>query len=114
MVRSTGAIWSSRRLNPPWAARRIDSKLPAPIQSGGWGRCVGRGSMMMLSKCQRLPWCEKRSLVAHAEVEPALRQEIECGDLLSEQGRIVPWQYHDGASKAYAPRAPCKVAQEIE
>src|SRR5215467_2407789 len=51
---------------------------------------------------------------ADAEVEPAIRQEIECRDLLSEQGRIVPRQYYDGASKADSPRAPCKVAQEIE
>src|SRR5262245_54842262 len=52
--------------------------------------------------------------LAHAEVESPLRQEIERGDLLGEQDRIVPRQHHNGASKAYSSRTPCKVAQEIE
>src|SRR5262245_34016769 len=52
--------------------------------------------------------------LAHAEVEPAARQQIERGDLLSQQHRIVPRQHHDRGAKAYSLCAPCKIAQEIE
>ena len=148
MIRSTGAIWSSSRLNPSCAARRIDSKLPAPIHSGGCGCWTGRGSMTMLSKCQRLPWCEKRSpespglaqerqglvealgrlldgdaearelrravALADAEIEAAVGQEIERGDLLGQQHRVVPGQHHHRRAEPYALGAAGKVAQEIE
>ena len=42
-VTSTGANWSSRRLNPLTAAARIPSRLPAPTHIGGCGFCVVSG-----------------------------------------------------------------------
>ena len=104
--------------------------------------------MTMLSKCQRLPWCEKRSpaaqalrrnarvsskrsvassigiaearelrlavALADAEVEAAVGEEVERGDLLGEQHRVVPGQHHHGGAEPYALRAAGEVAQEIE
>ena len=48
------------------AARRMDSQLPAPIQSGGWGTCFGNGSTTTFLKRQKFPSYENRSRVVHA------------------------------------------------
>ena len=66
VICSTEASWSSSRLKPSRAARRMLSPLPAASQSGGCGRCTGAGSTTTSSKCQRRPWWLKRPSLVQA------------------------------------------------
>ncbi|MEJ0014972.1 MAG: hypothetical protein WDN25_00105 [Acetobacteraceae bacterium] len=60
------AYWPSRRLKPRSATLRIERSLPAPIQTGGCGRCAGGGSTTMSLNRQWRPWWEKRASEVHA------------------------------------------------
>src|SRR6516225_8508330 len=52
--------------------------------------------------------------LANAEVEPAVGQQIERGDLLCEQYRIVPRQHHHGGTEADFLCASSQIAEEVE
>ena len=60
---------------------------------------------------------EPRELVApvtlaDTEIQPAIRQQIECGRLLGDEDRVVPWQDDDGGAEANALGARRQVTQQ--
>ena len=52
--------------------------------------------------------------LADAEIEAAVGQQIQRGDLLGQQHGVVPGQHHHRGAQPYALGAAGKVAQEIE
>ncbi len=52
--------------------------------------------------------------LADAEIEPAARQQVECGRLFGQQYRVVPRQDQHRCAEAQIARAGAEPSQEIE
>src|SRR6266849_4146643 len=52
--------------------------------------------------------------LANAEIEAAIREEIERRGLLGQQCRIVPGQYQDGGAEPQCRRLGGEIGQEIQ
>ena len=122
------AAWVARKGVDPFFAYDanylIDNRFGIILDAGGRApiapvREFGPGGadvdIALLVEDEVSPRAELAAItLAHAEVEAAVREQIERGSLLGEQRRIVPGQHHYRRTEAYALRASGKIAQEVE